>query len=198
MLEPMMFMVNEETLILDDAVQVDKAICALRYYISKLSEENKALLEENTRLKNRPEESPERKTLLVTNPKKKWDLSIDVEEWKEGHFVAYFMAKYKELYKINISFRKNSFSLACSHIRAFRTGHEEVRSGADYKEFIDWMFRNKFNKKFVATPYLITNDSMLHTWLTSRPLKEVEQAKKDVKRLQKSNVDIDKLIKEIF
>jgi hypothetical protein len=191
-------MVNEETLILDDAVQVDKAICALRYYISKLSEENKALLEENTRLKNRPEEQTERKTLLITNPKKRWDLSIDVEEWKEGHFVAYFMVKYKDRYKVNISFRRNSFSLACAAIRAFRNAHSEVRSGADYKAFIDWMFKNKFNAKFVATMYLITNDSMLHTWLTSRPLKEVEQAKKDVKKLEKSNVDIDKLIKEIF
>jgi hypothetical protein len=154
-------------LINDDPIQVEKAFYVMRFQIARLKTDRNALTQENKQLKNRPETvyDPPPKNLIVKCKKDKIDMDDPVKEWKTPHFLRHFQNLYAEKYGVAFKIAGKSWQAYSFRIAQFRNTHEEVQDNHAYKDMIDWLFKKKFNKRFVASIPLITSDTMLYEWL---------------------------------
>jgi hypothetical protein len=144
-----------------DIVQVSKMITNLQKRLDKIREENKQLKDENTSLKNRPiSETPKTIIQITASKKRKFDLTIPVEEWNSGHFITYFREKYYKKYKKIYDLTDKDWMVFTTRIKQFRDKREEL-TNKWYKQMIDWIFNNK---PFVPTPYSITSGTIYQNW----------------------------------
>lgn len=191
-------------LIRDDIIQVDKAIYAMRYKIVILKDANKNLIQENAQLKNRPDtvyDPPPKKSLVVTGTKVKIDLNVDIKKWTTAHFIRLFQELYLGEYEINFKIVGKSWQAYAFRIKQFRDAHIEVQDNQAYKNMVEWLFKYKFNKKFVASIPLITSDAMFYQWLTAlKPRRQtsIDKFKAIAASVPKNVKDLDDVLKDAF
>jgi len=154
-----------------DEVQIDRSYQKAVQIIARLQLEKAALRDENISLKNRPEtvyDDPQRKSFrLPVEPAKKdrIDLTVPISKWNIHHFVRYFQVLYEKMYGTSYKIRGEQWKACCYRLSEFRKHHDEVKSNTDYKNFVDWLFENKFNPRFQASIPLISHLEMLQQWI---------------------------------
>jgi len=194
----------EYFLIRDDIIQVDKAIYIMRYKIASLKEESHKLKQENSQLKNRPDSIYDplpKKSLIVSRSKSKLDLNINIEKWTSAHFIRLFQELYFEKYTIKFKVSEKSWQVFAFRIKQFRDNHLEIQENFEYKSMIDWLFKNKFSKTFVASIPLITSDAMFYQWIpTTKNRKQTnpEKFKTIAASVPKNTKDLDDVMKDAF
>lgn len=154
-------------LLREDPVQIDRWLFRIRARLAQYKDENKALQEEVTQLRNRPNtvyDPPKKKNLIVKGSAAKIDMDAPVEKWNIHHFIRLFQDLYEEKYNTPFPVRGGKWKAFALRIKQFRDCHEEVRDNYAYKEMIEWLFKHSFNKKFIASIPLITSDAMLYQW----------------------------------
>jgi len=196
-------MKSEYFLIRDDIVQVDKAIYAMRYKIISLKSETRELKQENSQLKNRPDTvyDPPKKSLIVTRSKAKIDLTINIEKWTTTHFIRLFQELYFDKYEVDFKISGKSWQAFAFRVKQFRDNHLEIQDNSIYKSMIEWLFKNKFNKTFIASVPLITSDAMFYQWIAttkSRKQTSSEKFKAIAASIPKSTKDLDDVMKDAF
>ena len=160
-------------LIRDDVVQLDRAIYFMRIRIAGLKDTNTALVAENQQLRNRPDQVI--KGVTVTRPKEKIDMTVPVKEWKMGQFIKLFQELCEHKYSMPRVVKGNEWRVVAIRFKTFKDAHIEIQDNERFKEYIEWLFKEKFSKKFVATFALICSDSLFYEWLTvTKPSKRVE------------------------
>ena len=154
-----------------DPAQIDRGYYKARRIIERLIEENKILQEENKHLRNKPDivyDMPSQKSLKIMVKKVKTLQDVPIEQWHTGHFIRYFQEKFKEKYKRDYKIEGKQWKAFAFRVKQFRDTHLEIKDGTQYKALIDWLFKKKFNNRFIANITLISTDSLFVEWQISQ------------------------------
>jgi hypothetical protein len=187
-------------LIREDPVQVDRWLFRIRTRLAKYKDENKALQQEVTQLRNRPDtvyDPPKKKDLIVRGSAAKINMAAPVEQWNTHHYIRLFQDLFQEKYGSDHPVRGGQWKAYALRIKQFRDCHEEVRDNQTYKEMIEWLFKHSFNKKFIASIPLITSDAMLYQWMAAtRGQRQTspEEFKKIAAQAPKTKKDVNDII----
>lgn len=187
-------------LIREDPFQVDRWLFRIRARLAKYKEENKALQEEVTQLRNRPDEVYDplkKRDLVVKGSATKINMDAPIEKWNTHHFIRYFQEQFQEKYKTDFPVRGAQWKAYALRIKQFRDCHEEIKDNVVYKSMIEYLFKSTFNKKFIASIPLITSDAMLYQWKAAtngQQQTSPEEFKKIAAQAPKTKKDIDDII----
>lgn len=157
-----------------DEVQIDRSYYKAVKIIERLQVEKTVLRDENIALKNKPEtvytEPPRRGFRLPVEPSRKdrIDLTVPILKWNIHHFIRHFQVRYETLHGTSYPIRGKQWKACGIRLSGFRKHHEEVKSNPDYKEFMDWLFDEKFNARFQASIPLVSHQEMLRQWIVSK------------------------------
>ena len=157
-----------------DVVQIDRSYYKALRIIYKLRTENNRLEQEVTQLRNLwPEDmyATPQPGLKIKVHGTKVSLDDPIEKWNSHHFIHYFQQKFKEKYNEHYQARKTDWKVWSIRIKQFRDSHPELRDNKKYREMIDWAFKEKFNRRFVASIVLISIDTIFVQWNIVRKAK---------------------------
>jgi hypothetical protein len=182
-----------------DDIQVDRSYYKALSIIDKLRTDKRALEQEVKQLRNLwPEEmyatpQPGLKIKVIGT---KVSLNDPIEKWNSRHFIYYFQHKFKEKYNETYPTKKDNWKAWSIRIKQFRDGHPELRDNKKYKEMIDWAFKERFNKKFVASIVLISIDTIFVQWNIARKSKPSQDFSDVVVTPLKSKKNAEQLFKD--
>lgn len=160
-------------LIKDDSVQLDRAIYFMRVRIAELKEESAQLRAENQQLRNRPEQAAQ--SLKVERLKEKINMDLPIEQWHMPNFIKRFQQLYEQKYAIARVVKGSEWRTIALRFKTFRDAHIEIQDNVAFKNYIEWMFKEKFTKKFIATFPLICSNNLFFEWaILNRPKRTID------------------------
>lgn len=163
-------------LIKEDSVQLDRAIYLMRMRIAALKEENIQLTTENQQLRNRPEQATP--SLKVERLKEKINMDLPIDEWHMPNFIKRFQQLYEQKYTTARVVKGSEWRTIALRFKTFRDSHIEIQTNDAFKDYIEWLFKEKFTKKFIATFPLVCSNNLFFEWAAMvRPKRAVEQAR---------------------
>lgn len=186
-------------LIREDPVQVDRWLFRIRTRLAQYQEQNRVLQETAANLQKSVDalEGAASESLVVKGSKPKIDMTKSVDEWSGHHFVRLFQDLFASKYNTNYQVRGRQWQAYAMRIKQFRNTYDDIRDNNVYKDMIEWLFQNAFNKKFIASIPLITSDAMLNQWRAATSGKRnttPEQFKAIAARAPKTTKDIDDIM----
>ena len=186
----------------DDPIQVDRVLAYASAQLRKLVDINKQLQQENQQLQNKPDivyDPPPKKTLMITRGKEKFDLLIDIKKWKTGHFLKYFQELHFKKYGIYFKISGKQWAHFAIRIKQFRDTHEDIQNNIAYKNMVNWLFKHKFTRKFIASIPLISSDTTYQQWRIASNGKEQRKLLSPTEiaaKVPKPRIDMDKFLRE--
>jgi len=161
-------------LIKDDRVQLDRAIYFMRVRIAALKDEVDQLKTENQQLRNRPEQVSH--GVSVERPKEKINMDLPVDQWHIPHFVKRFQQLYEQKYATPRVIKGSEWRTIALRCKTFRDSHIEIQDNVAFKGYIEWLFKEKFTKKFIASFPLICSNNLFYEWnALTRPTKKAAE-----------------------
>jgi len=151
-----------------DPIQTSKMLFILRL-------QRDALSEENTQLKNRPEPTAKPASVIqIVKHKHRLDLEKPIDEWNSAHFVKYFKQKYEDKYATKPHFSQDEWGAYALRIHDFLHRHQKEITNAEYKQFIDYLFKKVATRMFKPTIVIITSDMYFYKWFDIKKKKSVQ------------------------
>ena len=156
----------------DDTIQLDRFCTWVRHRLDGLVIENKQLQDIIQQLRNKPDavyDPPDKKNFKINVGRERIDLSAPINNWKTNHFIRYFQQEFKKKYGEDYKVQGKEWQANAFRVKQFKDTHEEIHSNAKYRNFIDWVFANIANRKFVPSIVTISSDLFLTKWNISGP-----------------------------